>query len=69
MLKLSVHATNEFGRMPLNSCIWGSLHIQNPSGDYAAVIESLIAAGAKLPDHATGSDVVKKILIEHGVTD
>lgn len=65
----SVHATNEFGGTPLNSCIWGSLHIQDPSGDYAAVTESLIEAGAKLPGQATGSDVVKKILIEHGVTD
>lgn len=63
----SVHATNDFGATPLNSCIWGSLHIQDPSGDYAAVIETLIEAGAKLPDQATGSDAVKKILIEHGV--
>ena len=64
----SVHAINEFGGTPLNSCIWGSLHIQDPAGDYAAVIESLIDAGAELPDQATGSDAVKRILIQHGVT-
>ncbi|MCQ6562766.1 ankyrin repeat domain-containing protein [Paenibacillus mendelii] len=64
----SVHALNEFGGTPLSSCIWGSLHIQDPSGDYAAVTESLIEAGVKLPDQAAGSDIVKKILIEHGVT-
>ncbi|MFC5651148.1 ankyrin repeat domain-containing protein [Paenibacillus solisilvae] len=65
----SVDAINEFGGTPLNSCIWGSLHIQDPSGDYAAVTESLIKAGVKLPDQVTGSDVVKKILIDYGVTD
>lgn len=65
----SVHATNEFGGTPLNSCIWGSLHIQDPSGDYAAVAKSLIEAGTKLPDQVRGSEAVKKILIAYGVTD
>ncbi|GAA3412472.1 ankyrin repeat domain-containing protein [Paenibacillus hodogayensis] len=64
----SVDILNEFGGTPLNSCIWGSLHIQNPGGDYAAVAESLIQAGTKLPQQATGSESVKKVLIRHGAS-
>ncbi|UVI29630.1 ankyrin repeat domain-containing protein [Paenibacillus spongiae] len=65
----SVDAKNEFGGTPLGSCIWGSMYIQDPSGDYAAVAESLIEAGVKLPDQAVGSGDVKKVLTKHGVPD
>lgn len=41
---------------------------KNPQGDYAAVAESLIEAGVRLPDQASGSEVVKSILIRHGVS-
>ncbi len=63
----SVHILNEFGGSPLGSCIWGSSHFRDPLGDYAAVAESLIEAGVRLPDRASGSDAVKKVLIKHGV--
>lgn len=64
----SLDILNAFGATPMNSCIWGSLHIQNPKGDYAAVAKSLIEAGAKLPDQALGSENVKNVLILHGVS-
>lgn len=63
----SINILNGFGGTPLNSCIWGSLHIQDSRGDYAAVAESLIEAGCKLPNHAMGSEKVKDVLIRHGV--
>lgn len=63
----SMDILNEFGGTSMNSCIWGSLHIQAPKGDYAAVAESLIEAGSKLPDQAMGSENVKNVLIRHGV--
>jgi hypothetical protein len=63
----SMEILNGFGATPLNSCIWGSIHIQNLKGDYAAVAESLIEAGAILPDQEMGSENVKNVLIRHGV--
>jgi len=65
----SLDILNAFGATPMNSCIWGSLHIQNPKGDYAAVAEALIEAGAKLPERAWGSEHVKNVLIRHGVSE
>ncbi|SFD80054.1 Ankyrin repeat-containing protein [Paenibacillus catalpae] len=64
----SVDAVNEFGGTPLNSCIWGSLHIRNPNGNYAAVIKALVQAGAKLPNQAAGSEDVQQVLIQHGAS-
>ncbi|QHW31725.1 hypothetical protein GZH47_13345 [Paenibacillus rhizovicinus] len=64
----SLNLLNAFGATPLNSCIWGSIHMQDSAGDYAAVAESLIEAGAKLPDRAAGSETVKKVLIRHGLS-
>ncbi|MDF2836571.1 MAG: Ankyrin [Paenibacillus sp.] len=64
----SVEVLHEFGGAPLNSCVWGSLHIRNPNGDYAAVAERLIQAGATLPDLAGGSEEVKRVLLQHGAT-
>lgn len=63
----SIAILNEFGGTPMNSCIWGSLYIQNPKGDYAAVAERLIEAGVPLPNQAMGSERVKNVLIRHGV--
>ncbi|MEH6991508.1 ankyrin repeat domain-containing protein [Neobacillus drentensis] len=63
----SMDILNEFGGTPMNSCIWGSTHFQDPQGDYAAVAESLIEAGVRLPDQALGSEAVKAVLIRHGV--
>jgi 2-oxo-4-hydroxy-4-carboxy--5-ureidoimidazoline (OHCU) decarboxylase len=63
----SIDIRNEFGGTPMGSCIWGSLHIQAPKGDYASVAESLIQAGVKLPDQASGSESVRNVLIRHGV--
>jgi ankyrin repeat protein len=63
----SLDILNEFSGTPLNSCIWGSLHFQNPEGDYAAVAEILLEAGVRLPDQASGSENVKNVLIRHGV--
>ncbi|MDQ6419631.1 ankyrin repeat domain-containing protein [Paenibacillus sp. LHD-117] len=63
----SVHLLNEYGGSPLGSCIWGSLHCEDPRGNYPAVAESLIRAGSDLPEHAAGKDEVKNVLIGHGV--
>ncbi|MGQ7887604.1 ankyrin repeat domain-containing protein [Paenibacillus sp. WC2504] len=63
----SIEIRNEFGGTPLNSCMWGSMHDQDAKGDYAAVAESLIAAGVRLPEKAAGSELVKSVLIRHGV--
>ncbi|WP_165452348.1 ankyrin repeat domain-containing protein [Paenibacillus thalictri] len=65
----SLEIRNEFGGTPMNSCIWGSLHTQDPQGDYAAVAEILIEAGVKLPDQAMGSEPVRNVLIRHGVRE
>lgn len=65
----SLDIRNAFGATPINSCIWGSLHIQNPKGDYAAVAERFIEAGSKLPDQAWGNDKVKNVLIRNGVSE
>ncbi|ACT01918.1 ankyrin repeat domain-containing protein [Paenibacillus sp. JDR-2] len=64
----SVDVLNEFGGTPLNSCIWGSLHILNPDGNYAEVAENLVQAGAKLPNQAAGSEHVKQVLFRHGAS-
>ncbi|QHT58865.1 hypothetical protein GXP70_01960 [Paenibacillus lycopersici] len=63
----SIAIRNEFGGTPLNSCIWGSLHFQDPAGDYAAVAEILVDAGVPLPEQAAGSESVKRVLVRHGV--
>jgi hypothetical protein len=43
------------------------MHIRDPQGDYAAVAERLIQAGAALPEKADGSEEVKQVLAKHGV--
>lgn len=64
----SIHHPNEFGADPLNSCIWGSMHIRDPQGDYAAAAEALIEAGSRLPAQAYGSAAVKAVLMRRGVS-
>jgi GNAT superfamily N-acetyltransferase len=59
--------TNDFGGTPLGTTTYGSLHCRNPKGDYAAVAERLIAAGAKLPAQALGTEPVLVVLRRHGV--
>jgi ankyrin repeat protein len=65
----SIDILNEFGGTSLNSCIWGSINYKDTQGDYAAVAECLIAAGVRLPEQALGSEVVKSVLIRHGVPE
>jgi len=60
---------NRYGGTPLSTALHGSLHCRNPQGDYAAVVESLIAAGAKAPDRIGGSAEVAEALRRHGVKD
>ena len=38
-------------------------------GRYAEIVELLIKAGARLPNHAGGSDAVAEVLRRHGVLD
>ncbi|WP_282942773.1 ankyrin repeat domain-containing protein [Paenibacillus sp. RC67] len=63
----SPHLTHGFGGNALNSCIWGSVHIRDSAGDYVAVAEHLIQAGAPLPSQASGSEDVMEVLLRHGV--
>jgi GNAT superfamily N-acetyltransferase len=60
-------ARNRYGGTPLSTAIYGSLHCRNPEGGYAAVVESLIAAGSPLPETASGSEKVVEVLRRHGV--
>jgi hypothetical protein len=38
-------------------------------GDYGAIVELLLAAGAQPPKHATGSEAVREVLRRHGALD
>lgn len=62
----SVRLKHEFGGTALGSCIWGSLHLRNPSGDYPETARLLIDAGSKIPDRADGSEAVADVLRRHG---
>lgn len=63
----STHLTHGYGGAALDSCMWGSVHVQDSAGDYPAVVEHLIQAGAPLPNQASGSEGVKEVLARHGV--
>lgn len=65
----SVDITNEYGGTPLSACVWGSMNFRDPRGDYAAVAECLIRAGAKLPEQADGSSAVRDVLLRNGVSE
>jgi ankyrin repeat protein len=77
-----IHAPNQFGGDALGSALHGSLNCHAPSGgmtmklpgevahgDYPAVVELLIAAGARLPARPAGSDAVQDVLRRHGVSE
>jgi ankyrin repeat protein len=63
----SAHLTHGYGGNALDSCMWGSVHFRDLAGDYSAVAEHLIQAGAPLPNKASGSEDVKEVLARHGV--
>ena len=58
----SLSVVNEFGGTPLSACIWGSTNFRDREGDYPAVVERLIAAGAPMPEKVSGSPEVAKVL-------
>ena len=62
----SVTLKNAYGGEPLGACMWGSLNFRDPRGDYPATAETLIAAGAKVPATAGGSEAVAAVLLRHG---
>lgn len=77
-----LHRKNAYGGDALGSAIYGSVDCCDPEGgpgsltpdeithgDYAAIVELLLAAGAHPPAHATGSEAVRETLRRHGVPD
>lgn len=63
--KLDLH-DNRFDAAPLGWCAHGSLFCRAPDGDYAAVAEALIMAGAAVSPGIEGSDEVMAVLRKHG---
>jgi hypothetical protein len=61
----------DFQSTPLGWAIHGSVHgWYCQTGNYAATVESLLEAGAKLPEKATGgTDAVNEVLRRHGAKD
>jgi hypothetical protein len=61
----------DFNATPLGWAIHGSEHgWYCRTGDYAATVEALLSAGAKLGDRTlSGSEPVKEVLRSHGVKD
>ena len=63
-------AENDFHSKPLGWAMHGSEHgWHRDSGDYTAVVEALLEAGAKPPESASGTDAVKEVLRRHGGKD
>ncbi len=58
---------NEFGGTPLGACLYGSHNSLRKDGNFPRTAELLIRAGAPLPETASGSSQVIKVLNEHGV--
>jgi ankyrin repeat protein len=56
---------NRFDAPPLGWCAHGSLFSRAPGGDYAAVAEALIAAGAEVSPGIEGSAEVMAVLRRH----
>jgi len=66
----SLEVKNNYDATPLGTCIWGSVNFGNPRGDYAQVAESLIQAGARVPETVWGGTAaVKAVLIRHGAKE
>jgi hypothetical protein len=60
----------DFHGTPLGWAVFGSEHgWHRNSGNYAATVEALLAAGAKVPDHAEGTEPVREVLRRHGARD
>ncbi|HEV8531496.1 MAG TPA: ankyrin repeat domain-containing protein [Methylomirabilota bacterium] len=77
-----IHTLNRYGGDALATTIHGSLNCHDvfggmamklpeeiTHGDYPAIAQMLIAAGARLPDHVGGSDAVQDVLRRAGVPD
>ena len=63
-------ADNDFHATPLQWATHGSEHgWHRKTGDYPAVVEALLEAGANLPETTAGTDPVKAVLRQHGVKD
>lgn len=54
---------------PLSWALHGSIHAHNPNGDYVAIVERLIAAGAQVPEKVGGSEAVAAALRRYGAKD
>ena len=63
----SLEIPNAFGGWPLSAAGWGSENWPKATGDHAACVEILIAAGSKLPKNLYGSAEVQAIFKKHGV--
>jgi len=60
-------ANNDFHSTPLGWATHGSEHGWHcETGDYAAVVEALLEAGARLPESVSGTEAVKEVLRRHG---
>jgi hypothetical protein len=77
-----IHQINRYGGDALDTAIHGSLNCHDvfggigmklpeeiDHGDYPAIVELLIAAGARLPRQVTGSEAVQDVLRRAGVPD
>jgi len=77
-----IHAVNRYGSDALGTTMHGSVSCHDPlggmtmklaeeitHGDYAAIAELLIAAGARLPSRIGGSEAVQEVLRRAGVPD
>ena len=61
---------NDFGGTPLGWAIHGSQNgWHRETGDYAGVVEALLAAGAKPPTTTSGTEPVKTVLRRYGAKD
>ena len=60
-------AENDFHATPLGWATHGSEHgWHREAGNYPAVVEALLEAGAKLPETVSGTEAVKEVLRRHG---
>lgn len=55
-----------FGAPPVGWCAHGSQFCRNPRGDYPAIMEALIQAGAPVPKDTKASPEVMAVLRRHG---
>ena len=63
-------AENDFRATPLGWATHGSEHgWHRQTGNYPAVVEALLEAGAKLPEASSGTEAVKEVLRRYGAKD